>query len=91
MSYVLLRLSTSQIFGPPFLEIRATQFPGQLYRFIGGQVTVSRTCDCVRWDSTVTDDVVYGQLEDLAKYLAYAVLGQAFTGRIVYDSGDSLV
>lgn len=59
LAELLLCLGTSQIFGPPILEIRATQVTDQLYRFTGGQVTVSRTCDCVRWDGAVTDDVVY--------------------------------
>lgn len=54
-------------------------------------MTVSRARDRVRWDGVVTDDVIYGQVEDLSKYLADIVLGQAFIGRIVHDSGDSLV
>lgn len=43
-------------------------------------MTISRTCDRVRWDGAVADDVVYGQVENLAKYLAYVVFGHAFTG-----------
>lgn len=69
--------SSLQIIHPPFFKQRKSQstFNPYFFRFLGGEVTVSRTCGstCASGRVWVWNDVSMGQAENLCKDQAYFV------------------